>query len=385
MLKIFHTADLHLDSPFSSLPPSVAEKRREELRRVFVGMMQTAADENVDLVLCPGDLFDSGFVSKETVRVLCEGFGRLRCPVVICPGNHDPYTPRSVYASGELPGNVRVFREETPSSFDFPELGVDVWGAAFTRPFMENPPMVRVPALGGDKIHILCQHGDTRSPLSKTCPLNPRDIAYRGFTYAALGHIHVPGEPEVLSGTAGTTTVAYSGCPMGRSFDEPGFGGALMVTIDRDRRVTVERRRVADKRYMVEQLDVTGLDSGVDVAARLRAMLGEKGYGRETSLRVILRGEVAPTVAFSCKAIARACGDGLEYLELRDRTLPVFEAEYLESDMTLRGALYRELLPRLREGSEADRSVAADALRAGLAAIDGRAILPDALSVEVDE
>lgn len=385
MLKIFHTADLHLDSPFSSLPPSAAEKRREELRRVFVGMMQTAADENVDLVLCPGDLFDSGFVSKETVRVLCEGFGRLRCPVVICPGNHDPYTPRSVYASGELPGNVRVFREETPSPFDFPELGVDVWGAAFTRPFMENPPMVRVPALGGDKIHILCQHGDTRSPLSKTCPLNPRDIAYRGFTYAALGHIHVPGEPEVLSGTAGTTTVAYSGCPMGRSFDEPGFGGALMVTIDRDRRVTVERRRVTDKRYMVEQLDVTGLDSGTDVAARLRAMLGGKGYDRETSLRVILRGEVAPTVAFSCQAIARSCADGLEYLELRDRTLPVFEAEYLESDMTLRGALYRELLPRLREGSEADRSVAADALRAGLAAIDGRAILPDALSVEVDE
>ena len=332
-----------------------------------------------------GDLFDSGFVSKETVRVLCEGFGRLRCPVVICPGNHDPYTPQSVYASGKLPGNVRVFREETPSSFDFPELGVDVWGAAFTRPFMENPPMVRVPALGSDKIHILCQHGDTRSPLSKTCPLNPRDIAYRGFTYAALGHIHVPGEPEVLSGTAGTTTVAYSGCPMGRSFDEPGFGGALMVTIDRDRRVTVERRRVTDKRYMVEQLDVTGLDSGTDVAARLRAMLGGKGYGRETSLRVILRGEVAPTVAFSCQAIARSCADGLEYLELRDRTLPVFEAEYLESDMTLRGALYRELLPRLREGSEAERSVAADALRAGLAAIDGRAILPDAPSVEVDE
>lgn len=385
MLKIFHTADLHLDSPFSSLPPSVAEKRREELRRVFVGMMQMAADESVDLVLCPGDLFDGGFVSKETVRLLCEGFGRLSCPVVICPGNHDPYTPQSVYASGELPENVLVFSEETPSAFDFPALGVDVWGAAFTRQFMENTPMVRVPALGGDRLHILCQHGDTRNRLSKTCPLNPRDIAYRGFAYAALGHIHVPGEPEVLSGTAGITTVAYSGCPMGRSFDEPGFGSALMVTIGRDGRAVVERRRVADKRYMVEQLDVTGLASSADVTARLRTMLGDKGYGRETSLRVILRGEVAPTTAFSCQSIARVCGEGLEHLELSDRTLPVFEAAYLENDMTLRGALYRELLPRLREGSEAERSVAADALRAGLAAIDGRAILPDAPSMEVDE
>ena len=53
--------------------------------------------------------------------------------------------------------------------------------------------------------------------------------------------------------------------------------------------------------------------------------------------------------------------------------------------MTLRGALYRELLPLLRDGDSSQRIVAADALRAGLAAIDGRTILPDAPSVEVEQ
>lgn len=136
---------------------------------------------------------------------------------------------------------------------------------------------------------------------------------------------------------------------------------------------------------MTEQLDVSGLDSDAAVAARLRAMISERGYGSETSLRVLLRGEVAPTLTLSTLAIEKMCTGGPEYLEVRDRTLPVLDSAYLERDMTLRGALFRELLPRLREGSEEERALAADALRAGLAAIDGRAILPDLAPGEVEE
>lgn len=375
MIKLFHAADLHLDSPFSSLPPSAGERRREELRRVFLNMMKTAADEHVDLVLLPGDLFDSGYASPATAEVLREGFETVKCPVVICPGNHDPFTPQSIYATGKFPSNVHIFSDDTPSHFDFPDLGVDVWGAAFVRPTMEGALMARIPRLEDDILHILCQHGDTRSMLSRSCPLNPRDIAYRGFCYAALGHVHVPGEPEVLSGC----TIAYSGCPMGRSFDEPGWGGALLVTIEQNRRVTIERRRFATRRYEVEHLDVTGLGNDSDVAARLRGLIASRGYGAETSLRVLLEGELSPETTLSPQSIARRCEAGLEYLELRDRTLPVLDAGYLEKDMTLRGALYRELLPLLSGEDETLRRRAADALRAGLAAIDGRAILPDAL------
>ena len=172
---------------------------------------------------------------------------------------------------------------------------------------------------------------------------------------------------------------------MGRSFDEPGWGGALIVTIDSNHRVTLESRRYADKRYMVERLDVTGLDSDADVAGRVQQLIESKNYGSETSLRVILTGEVAPTAQLSASGIARIVGAGPEYIELRDETVPVFDAGYLENDMTLRGALYRELLPLLRDGDSSQRIVAADALRAGLAAIDGRTILPDAPSVEVEQ
>ena len=62
---------------------------------------------------------------------------------------------------------------------------------------------------------------------------------------------------------------------------------------------------------------------------------------------------------------------GLYELELLDRTTPTFDAAYLEKDMTVRGELYRSLLPRLTEGSPEERATAARALRMGLAALSG--------------
>ena len=375
MIKIFHTADLHLDAPFAALEPSASEARRAELRKTYIDMMKYAAAEKVDMVLIPGDLFDSAYVNRDTAALLCSGFEAVSCPVIICPGNHDPYTPDSIYATGKFPSNVYIFKDEAPSCFDFPELGVRVWGAAFVRRLMENTPIVKIPRLASDRINILCQHGDTRNLLSKKCPLNPRDIAYRGFDYAALGHIHMPAEPEVID----YTTVAYSGCPVGRSFDEVGWGGALMVTIDDNNKVTTQKIRFADKRYMIEHLDVTGATSYTEVTAKISELIEARQYGKETSLRVYLEGEVTPQLRLPLMTMVKTCEAPVAHLELKDRTLPVFDTAYLENDLTLRGAVYRELAPRLREGSQHDRAVAADALRAALAAIDDRIIFSDSV------
>jgi hypothetical protein len=43
--------------------------------------------------------------------------------------------------------------------------------------------------------------------------------------------------------------------------------------------------------------------------------------------------------------------------------------------MTIKGELYRTLLPRLSSPDEEERKIAADALRIGLLALDGRAFM----------
>ena len=64
MIKILHTADLHLDSPNSGLGLAAAEAVRNEQRLVFSKMMEYVSENAIDIVLICGDLFDGKYISK---------------------------------------------------------------------------------------------------------------------------------------------------------------------------------------------------------------------------------------------------------------------------------------------------------------------------------
>ena len=58
-LKILHTADLHLDSPFEGLPAGKAAMRRGEQRELLGRLASLVQREGVQLVLLAGDLLDA--------------------------------------------------------------------------------------------------------------------------------------------------------------------------------------------------------------------------------------------------------------------------------------------------------------------------------------
>lgn len=58
MIKILHTADLHLGRSFASLRDKAREHRRQ-LLKTFEKIIELAIRENVSLILIAGDLFDS--------------------------------------------------------------------------------------------------------------------------------------------------------------------------------------------------------------------------------------------------------------------------------------------------------------------------------------
>ena len=122
-IRIIHMGDLHLDSPFSSLGVDKSEIRRRELRATFTSILYYIKEVAADIVLISGDLFDDGYATTETVELLCSQFASLPdCRFVIAPGNHDPYTRGSLYASGKLPKNVCVFTSEGLQRFVFDDL-----------------------------------------------------------------------------------------------------------------------------------------------------------------------------------------------------------------------------------------------------------------------
>lgn len=370
-MKILHCADIHLDSPFSSCSPQKSEERRGTLRAVFEAMMKYAKKENIPLVLISGDLFDYGFVTKKTADLLLRVFSDMpETKIVIAPGNHDAHARGGIYDTVKFPENVFIFEGEDLSSFDFPELGTCVYGYAFTSEKLETSPLAGKRAENKDRINLLCIHADITSPISRYAPVSREDIASFGAHYAALGHIHNPGDIE----SAGGCTYAYSGCPEGRSFDETGYKGAVIVDIDPEtKKVSAARKIFSKGRYEIENVDVTGAESDLEVVSKIEKKTAELGYGADTSLRVTLVGEVSPSYIPVPSAIEEGA-KGLYLIEVKDATLPIYGCESLDGDMTLRGELWRTLKEKMSTGTRDERETAVLAFRYALAALDGRPI-----------
>jgi len=362
---------MHLDSPFSGLSVQDSEKMRASLRELFGSIMRDASLV-CDAALISGDLFDQGFVSPDTVAAVKAALAAFGAPVFIAPGNHDPYNSASIWNAGVWPENVHVFSSTGLGRFDEEIAGepVTVWGWAFTTPKLDDCPLPQGFTAVPDRINILCAHADTSNMISRYCPLPLSLLENSGCEYAALGHIHKAPEPVF----AGNTIVSYSGFPQGRGWDEPGQGRVLYVEVERGR-AKLRIHPTGFRRYSETDLDISGLCSDEEVAAALSASIPADIYP-DTSLKVFLAGAVSPSYKPDGNAIlsASVLPDGISVV-FEDNTSPVYGADFLATDMTVRGELYRALVPRLSSDDPDERKLASDALRIGLLALDNKPFL----------
>lgn len=359
MLKLLHAGDFHLDTPFRSLPPREATRRRREQRRALDALRELAVTQKVDLALLAGDLFDAQTIYPETVEGIVAALGQFPCPVCIAPGNHDPFTGRSPYDAHIWPDNVHIFCEQTVSAVPFPNLGARVYGFAFTSPLREDDPLAGFHAVQDGLVNLGVFHTQVGKN-NPYAPIDPSSLAQSGLAYAALGHVHRAASPDRKA----PTPWAYCGCLMGRGFDEPGDKGAAIVTLEGGRVTDWQLIPLAQSRYQLLEVDVTGRDP----AAALLETLGHSHL--EDYCRVTLRGESA---ALELDRLTAAAQGRCRALELRDETVvPHGVWERLEEE-TLTGFFLQEM--RLRLDSETDPAAQRTlqlALRCGLAALEGR-------------
>lgn len=369
MLKIFHTADVHLDAPFSLSDPIEAEKRRTELRSTFCSMIHAARRMEADVFLIAGDLFESGFVTKDTAaQVVREMESFASCDFFITPGNHDPYDASSPYALLTWPENVHIFTSEKPTYFDLPAKNARIYGHAYRNKEIPNDLFAGFRAEDASKINILLAHGFVNMPQSTCGVLMKSDIEKSGLDYIALGHVHTHGGFERL----GNTVYAYSGCAVGRSFDECGYKSAIVGTIAKDGTEGVcnlSLHRCGERRFEIARIDLSGARSTAEALAIVREKTAE--YGEDTALRILTDGAVSPDAALTEEEL-RSVVRLPSYLEWIDNTVPILDTERLKNDGTILGAFYRQLESKLMSDDPAERKTATLALRYGLAALCGR-------------
>ena len=72
MIKILHSGDWHLDAPMQGRSPEQAAFLRSELAKLPRKIADLCMEENCDLMLLGGDLFDGAYSQQRS-------FGRKMC------------------------------------------------------------------------------------------------------------------------------------------------------------------------------------------------------------------------------------------------------------------------------------------------------------------
>ncbi len=73
MGKIAHIGDIHLDSPLTNLKDlKISSERRRETTDTFFSSIDKCVEQKVDLVLLPGDIFDSEYINLATCRRIAQ-------------------------------------------------------------------------------------------------------------------------------------------------------------------------------------------------------------------------------------------------------------------------------------------------------------------------
>jgi len=369
-VKLLHSSDFHLDSPLSGLPPEKSALRRRELREIPARLAALAKEEQVDLVLLPGDLFDGARVYPETVRALAQALGDMAVPVFIAPGNHDYYSEKSPYAD-PWPGNVHIFTDSQLQAFELPTLHCVVHGCAFTTPHREDDPLAGFTIPEDGKLHLLCVHGEV-GLAGSYAPIDPKSLEHSGASYAALGHVHTAN-----SGKTGGTLWAYPGCPEGRGFDELGPKGALVVSFDEPARMAVTSP---------DGPPMEPLDLGIQPVAAKFVPICRRQYRIETVeaetftdslpqvecpdlVRFLLAGE--SRFPLDINALTSLAAPHFFHVELQDRTTLPADLWARADEDSLTGLFLREMHTRLDGAEEGERDKLLLAARFGLAALEG--------------
>ncbi len=357
-MKILHLADTHLDRVFGAAEDRRdAARRRAGLRDALSRALAAGRAEGVGAIVLAGDVYEHASVTADTVAFLSGELERAAVPVLVTPGNHDPYVAGSAWQLTEWPANVHIFTADRIEPFELAD-DVVVWGAAFcgaTAP-AGVPDGFSAPSDG--RTHLLALHaaltGERWADEGRHRSVTRAQLEATNVARVLLGHFH-DGYDDGL--------ICYPGSPEPLGWGERhGDHGASIVTVS-PAGVTARHVPIAARRYVERAVSAAGAAGSADVEALVAAAAAREPGA---CLRLILEGEVAPGCAIDVDALEERFGAGLEQLVVVDRTRPAYDLRAIAAERSVRGRFVARLL-------ESDDPAAGEAVLAGLRALDGHA------------
>ncbi|MBI2781187.1 MAG: DNA repair exonuclease [Chloroflexi bacterium] len=361
MLRLLHTADVHLGARHADLGDRAATQRERQFA-AFVATIDLALAEKVDLVLIAGDLFDSNVQPRRSVERAAAQLKRLveaRIRIVIAPGTHDVYDRASIYRAYDLAALAGAVGSDlvTVLDPDHPEvflsaLDLVVHGRCFATKRAPYSPLQGVDVSKDQRAawHVGLLHASVAIE-GKTdgdeVVISTEEIAASHLDYLALGHWH-----STSRGKAGRTTYAYAGAPEPVALDQDRAGNVLLVSLDaRDgkKQVTLEERKVGRTRFERVQLDAAKVGSQPGLVSKLAERADQ-----DLVLDVELIGIRPDELDVHVDEVESELGDRFLKVRVRDRSVAPLPEGMIASPDTVLGAFIRDLEARIAEVEAAD-------------------------------
>lgn len=248
MMKVLHTSDWHLGHVLYNYD------RREEQQAMLDWMAEMVREEQPDVFLLAGDVFDSTQPSASVQTLLQEALLKIHeaCEdmhIICIAGNHDSGSKHTIFRSPWAKMNVvmlgNVSRDLNDYSDYIIKIGEKGYVVAVPYAAERNMPEDFFKNLGkqvaeqnGNQLPVVLTahlavsgsdfrgHENANDTMVGGLECQGAEIFGEGYDYVALGHIH---KAQYLFGTQ--RRIRYSGTPVPVSFDEAMGAGEHGVTI----------------------------------------------------------------------------------------------------------------------------------------------------------
>lgn len=372
-MKLIHCADLHLDSSMTSnLGKEKAKERKSELLMTFNRMLRYAKEEEVRAILIAGDLFDKKKVAKTALNTVWQAITENpQIDFFYLQGNHGVgglFGGAGGLFDGmdDIPENLKLFNDTWTGYCleDEAENRITISGIELDETNSVNAYDSLV--LDAGSFNIVMLHGQEAEHVSKdkTEVVNIRGLRNKGIDYLALGHVHSYKE-ETLDGRG---VYCYPGCLEGRGFDECGHHGFVLLDIDsKSHNFSRTFVPIAGRNIYALEIDVTGCNTTVDIAARIEEKLAQGAYPESSLMKFILTGEVDVECETDISYLLKQFEDRFYFLKIYDETKLHVDYDAFALDISLKGEFVRTVM----EDAELDETEKADIIRCGIQLLTG--------------
>lgn len=380
MVKLIHTADLHLDSAFRSrFTKEEAENRRQKQLMAWKELLSFAVEKKVQGILIAGDLFDSPVVSHGTMDFFLSTISEHpEISFFYLRGNHD--TENTFRYQENLPKNLFLFSEKgkkyrlndrlllagveygtkdisfgenegaTQGAGQAAEQGVgqeNAHGAeALSKSESESEEESKFLKLKEEDCNILLLHGALYQGTPKGEAVQGeegiflKNLEKLPLSYIALGHIHKGGEGKLNNGALW----AYPGCLQGRGFDEEGEKGFLYLKVEEEKKeIRKEFIPIKQGEFRILEIELLEDEGTLACLKKIEVEMEKAGIAKEDSLRIILKGKKGLEQERNLRYLQLQLQDSVFFLEIRDECELSWNREEAMKEKSLKGEFLRVL------------------------------------------